>query len=159
MVSKICTDPGYTTLAFTLAPIIITMLRLFRPSLRGFFTFIAICCLAYAATAFNEHSLATIFTIAASILTLLWKLVTWLIIRCRLCRLGPRYTTAPSSFVESTSGTHAIPATTTAVVSRRQGFTLAQGSLVPDVKKMVLNGRVAARKGLVTLRRYGWKTK
>ncbi|AKC89302.1 ORF8 protein [Simian hemorrhagic encephalitis virus] len=159
MVSKICTDPGYTTLAFTMAPILITLLRLFRPSLRGFFTLIAIACLAYAATAFNEHSFATVFTIAASILTLLWKLITWCIIRCRLCRLGPRYITAPSSFIESTSGTHAINAGSTAVVSRRQGFTLAQGSLVPDVKKMVLNGKVAARKGLVTLRRYGWKTR
>ncbi|AKI29952.1 M protein [Pebjah virus] len=159
MVAKICSDPGYTTLAFTCAPVIIACLRLFRPALRGFICAICIAILAYAATAFSTHSFATIVTLGFSLLYLAYKLLQWAIIRCRMCRLGRGYITAPSSMIESSAGHHAIAASSSAVVKRRPGSTTANGYLVPDVKRIILQGRVAARKGLVNLRRYGWQTK
>ncbi|AHH54255.1 non-glycosylated envelope protein [Kibale red colobus virus 2] len=159
MVNTICMDPGYTTLAFTAGPIIIACLRLFRPALRGIACLIAASVLAYAATAFSEHSLATIVTIAFSIAYLGFKFCEWVVIRCRMCRHGRRYITAPASFIESSFGRHAIPHSSVAVVSRRPGSTMVNGRLVPDVKKIMLAGRVAAKKGLVNLRKYGWQTK
>ncbi|AHH53863.1 non-glycosylated envelope protein [Kibale red colobus virus 1] len=159
MVSKICSDPGYTTLAFTMGPVCIALLRLFRPSIRGIVCLLCIFCLAYAATAFSTHSLATIVTIAFALIYLAYSFTRWLVVRCRLCRVGPRYMFSPSSFIESSLGRIAIPDSTTGLVSRRPGTTLANGKLVPDVKMMVLAGKVAAKKGLVHLRKYGWQTK
>ncbi|AAB63398.1 non-glycosylated major envelope protein [Simian hemorrhagic fever virus] len=160
MVVSLCSDPGYTTLAFTIAPALIAFLRYFRPSVRGFICLVCIATLAYAATAFNEHSLATLLTIGFSLVYLTYKFITWTILRVRMCWLGRQYITAPSSMVESSLGRLAINATgSTAVVTRRSGMTAVNGSLMPDVKRIILNGRVAAKRGLVNLRKYGWQTK
>ncbi|AJI43735.1 M protein [DeBrazza's monkey arterivirus] len=159
MVTTICSDPGYTTLAFTIAPVLLACLRLFRPSVRGVVCLLCIATLAYAATAFNEHSLATILTISFILVYLSYKTVAWVVIRCRMCRLGRQYITAPSSMVETSLGRSAITAGQSAVVRRTSGLTSANGLLVPDVKRIILHGRVAAKKGLVNLRKYGWQTK
>ncbi|AGA19111.1 ORF8 [Kibale red-tailed guenon virus 1] len=159
MVSSICSDPGYTTLAFTLGPVLIACLRLFRPALRGLICLCVIACLAYAATAFSVHSLATIVTIVFCLIYLTFKFCSWLVIRCRMCWLGRQYVLAPSSMVETSYGRSAIEASHTALVRRTSGLTSANGLLVPDVKRIILNGRVAAKKGMVNLKKYGWQTK
>ncbi|AMB20720.1 M protein [Kafue kinda chacma baboon virus] len=161
MVSSICSDPGYTTIAFTAAPIVIACLRLFRPCLRGFFCALCIATLAYAATAFQEHSLATIVTISFACIYCGFKLLQWIIIRFRMCRLGPGYILSSPNHVDSSLGRYPITGTgSSAIVTRRSGMTIANNQLIPDVKRMVLAGKIATKKGLVNLRKYGWqKTK
>nr|AIP91295.1 M protein [Mikumi yellow baboon virus 1] len=161
MVSAICSDPGYTTLAFTAAPVFIACLRLFTPNIRGLACLIIVSTLAYAATKFAEHSLATIVTIAFSLLYCSFKLIQWLIIRIRMCRLGRQYIISPATHVETSFGRYSLPSSgSSAVVTRRSGMTLVNNQLIPDVKKLVLAGKIATKKGLINLRKYGWqKTK
>lgn len=85
----------------------------------------------------------------------LYQFVIWLVARCRMCCLGRQYIFAPTNHVLTADG-H-LPITTnskSAFVVRRPGSTLVNGQLVPDLKKIVIGGKLALKRKAVNLLKY-----
>lgn len=152
-------------LSLTYAPLCIYLVKWTRGNLAGFLNFL-IFVMAFLVFYFlvktSFGSANDVFSYTVLGLTLgfwglysLVKFVIFLVTRCRLCLLGRRYILAPPNSVEFDGKFHAFtPTGSTAYVVRKPGLTSVNGTLVPGLKQIIVGGRKAAKKGLVTLRRY-----
>lgn len=149
--------------AVTYTPLGIFSLKVAKGSIGSvlnFFIFV-ICCFTFVYLC-KHHSTSNNLVLSLGALTsLLWGvyvlygLITWLIVRCRLCCLGRSYILAPPYHVAGVDGRQPLTSSAdTAFVVRKPGATLVNGQLVPDFNQIVLGGRKASHKGVVSLTKY-----
>lgn len=152
--------------SITYTPIMIYALKIMSGTIKGIFNVVIFIncagCFVYLAWhhGMGDHVAICIGAAAALIWGVysLYQFCSWAIIRCRLCCLGRSYILAPPSHVETSDGRQSLTTqTNTAFVIRKPGSTTVNGTLVPDLKNLVLGGRKAISKGAVNLLKYATK--
>lgn len=152
--------------SITYTPIMIYALKIMSGTIKGIFNaVIFINCAACFVYLTWSHGLSDKIAISIGAAgALIWgiyslyQFCSWAIIRCRLCCLGRSYILAPPSHVDTSDGRQSLTTrTNTAFVVRKPGSTTVNGTLVPDLKSLVLGGRKAISKGAVNLLKYATK--
>lgn len=167
---KFCDDDSWYSIliafSITYTPIMIYALKIMSGAIKGIFNAVIFIncagCFVYLAW-FHSMSDRIAISIGAAAALIwgvysLYQFCQWAIIRCRLCCLGRSYILAPPSHVETSDGRQSLTTqTNTAFVIRKPGSTTVNGTLVPDLKNLVLGGRKAISKGAVNLLKYATK--
>lgn len=152
--------------SITYTPLMIYALKIMSGTIKGLFNAVIFIncagCFVYLAWSHGIQDRVAISIGAAAALIWgiysLYQFCSWAIIRCRLCCLGRSYILAPPSHVETSDGRQSLTTqTNTAFVIRKPGSTTVNGTLVPDLKSLVLGGRKAISKGAVNLLKYATK--
>lgn len=152
--------------SITYTPMMIYALKIMSGTIKGIFNVVIFIncagCFVYLAWHHGIGDRVAISIGAAAALIWgvysLYQFCSWAIIRCRLCCLGRSYILAPPSHVETSDGRQSLTTqTNTAFVIRKPGSTTVNGTLVPDLKNLVLGGRKAISKGAVNLLKYATK--
>lgn len=165
-----CNDDSWYNIliafSITYTPLMIYTLKILSGTIRGIFNAIIFIncagCFVYLAWrhALNNRVAISIGAATALIWGIysLYQFCSWAILRCRLCCLGRSYILAPPSHVETSDGRQSLTTrSNTAFVIRKPGSTTVNGTLVPDLKSLVLGGRKAISKGAVNLLKYATK--
>lgn len=165
-----CTEDTWANIliafSITYTPLFIYALKIMSGTIKGIFNAVIFIncagCFVYLAWQNGVSNPAAISVGAAAALIWgiysLYQFCSWAIIRCRLCCLGRSYILAPPSHVETSDGRQSLTTrTNTAFVIRKPGSTTVNGTLVPDLKSLVLGGRKAISKGAVNLLKYATK--
>lgn len=152
--------------SITYTPIMIYALKIMSGTIKGIFNAVIFIncagCFVYLAWSYGvkDGSVISIGAAAALIWGIysLYQFCSWAIMRCRLCCLGRSYILAPPSHVETSDGRQSLTTQSdTAFVIRKPGSTTVNGTLVPDLKSLVLGGRKAVSRGAVNLLKYATK--
>lgn len=173
MASKLdfCDDSSWYNIlvafSLTYTPLMIYALKILSGAIKGIFNAIIFIncagCFVYLVWRNSLNNNAVAISIGAAV-ALIWGIYSlyqfclWATIRCRLCCLGRSYILAPPSHVETSDGRRSLTTRSdTAFVVRKPGSTTVNGTLVPDLKSLVLGGRKAISKGAVNLLKYATK--
>lgn len=151
--------------SITYTPLMIYALKILSGTIRGIFNVVIFIncagCFVYLVRQHSSDFVAISIGAAAALIWgfySLYQFCSWAIMRCRLCCLGRSYILAPPSHVETSDGRQSLTTqTNTAFVIRKPGSTTVNGTLVPDLKSLVLGGRKAISKGAVNLLKYATK--
>lgn len=153
--------------SITYTPLMIYALKIMSGTIKGIFNAVIFinCAGCFVYLVWNhssDHNYVAVSIGAATALIWgfysLYQFCSWAIIRCRLCCLGRSYILAPPSHVDTSDGRRSLTTqSNTAFVIRKPGSTTVNGTLVPDLKSLVLGGRKAISKGAVNLLKYATK--